>query len=139
VVEIDESVGRPDLCAKLFASHKITRPLQQHRQHLQRLPLQTKLYTPLPQLASPNVKFEDRIPARTRSWINARSNSAIAPMIRNIKRLDGVLRSRLSLRLMNATLKAASSASRINEMFQRPSGAVDLPDQNPVESPTAGI
>ena len=42
-------------------------------------------------------------PALTLSWISARSNSAIASTIWNINRPEGVLRSRLSFRLANAT------------------------------------
>ncbi len=45
-----------------------------------------------------------RKPARTLSWMSARSSSAIVPMIWNISRPEGVLKSRLSRKLMNATL-----------------------------------
>src|ERR1035437_161216 len=44
-----------------------------------------------------------RSPALTRSWMSDRSNSAMAPMIWNIRRPEGVERSRLSRKLTNAT------------------------------------
>jgi hypothetical protein len=36
---IDESVGRPDLCAKFFAGHQIAWTFQESPKYLQRLPL----------------------------------------------------------------------------------------------------
>ncbi len=52
-----------------------------------------------------------RIPALTRSRINSRSNSAIAPMMLNMSRPLAVLRSKLSLRDTNAMPSDSNSAS----------------------------
>src|ERR1017187_1771583 len=38
VVEVDKSVGGPELLLQLFARDHFTRPLQQQGQHLERLP-----------------------------------------------------------------------------------------------------
>src|ERR1019366_6864382 len=51
-----------------------------------------------------------RSPALTLSWISDRSNSAMAPMIWNISRPEGVLKSRLSRKLTKATPRASRSA-----------------------------
>jgi hypothetical protein len=66
-----------------------------------------------------------RSPARTRSWIRARSNSAMAPIIWNMSRPEGVLKSMLSLRLTNATPSAASSARALTKCFsERPKRSI---------------
>ena len=59
VVKIHEGIRRPDLHAKLFPCHQVASPLQQSRQHLQRLPLKPELYTALTQFASAGIEFKD--------------------------------------------------------------------------------
>jgi hypothetical protein len=56
-----------------------------------------------------------RMPAFTRSWMRARSNSAIAPIIRNIRRPDGVVRSRLSRRLTKSIPSDSNSARELTK------------------------
>src|ERR1017187_827305 len=66
-----------------------------------------------------------RRPALTRSWISDRSNSAMSPMIWNIRRPDGVLRSRLSRKLMKATPYAQRSANAFTRCFsERPKRSI---------------
>jgi hypothetical protein len=52
-----------------------------------------------------------RNPALTRSWIEARSNSAMAPMIWNIRRPEGVVRSSWSRNDTKLTPTAARAAT----------------------------
>src|SRR5439155_18180213 len=58
VVEIDEGLGRPQPVAKLFPGHRLTRPLEQHRQNLKRLLLESELHAVLPQLAGSKIDLE---------------------------------------------------------------------------------
>jgi hypothetical protein len=54
------------------------------------------------------------VSARRRSCISARSNPPMAPAIWKMRQPDGVLRSKLSLRLTNATAMASMSAGAAN-------------------------
>lgn len=74
-----------------------------------------------------------RKPALTRSWISDRSNSAIAPIIRNISRSEGVLRSWLSLRLAKIMPSASNSAKVFTRCFN------DRPKRSSFQTkPTSG-
>ena len=58
MVEIDKSVGRPDFRPKFLAGYKLSGTLQQCRQHLQGLALQTKFRAPFAQFARAGVQFK---------------------------------------------------------------------------------
>src|SRR5271163_272944 len=55
MVEIDKSVGRPNLCSQLLESDHIAGALEQSGQNLQRLTLQPQSYTSFAQLPCSNV------------------------------------------------------------------------------------
>jgi hypothetical protein len=66
-----------------------------------------------------------RMPARTRSWMRARSNSAMAPMIWNMRRPEGVLKSRLSRKLTKAIPREPKSASELTKCLrERPKRSI---------------
>ena len=64
------------------------------------------------------------MPARMRSTINDRSNSAMAPTIWNISLPEGVLKSQLSLRETKVTPRASSSAIAVTRCLS------DLPKRS---------
>jgi hypothetical protein len=68
MVEIDESVGRPNLGAQLLASDHIAGAIQNSGQHLQRLALQAQPYTVFPQLTGANIQFEVFEAQYARAW-----------------------------------------------------------------------
>src|SRR5208282_4587784 len=80
-----------------------------------------------------------RRPALTRSWISDHSNSAIAAIIWNISRLEGVPRSKLSLKLTNAKPTASSSARALIRCLSDLPKRFDLPDCDHVELALARI
>ena len=79
--------------------------------------------------------FALRRPARTRSWIRARSNSAMAPMIWNISRPAGVVRSKLSRRETKAIPQRLELGQRIHQVLQGSGESVELPDEQDIELP----
>jgi len=58
MVEVDESIGRPNLGPKFVASHDITGAVQQGREYLERLALEVELYAAFPQFARTNVQLK---------------------------------------------------------------------------------
>src|ERR1017187_5028346 len=58
VVEVDKSVGGPELLLQLFARDHFTRPLQQQGQHLERLPLQAQHHAALAQFACAEIELK---------------------------------------------------------------------------------
>src|ERR1700722_17758663 len=68
VVEIDESVGRPDLRPKFFSRHQIPGTLQESSQYLQRLALQAQFRSSFAQLTSADVQFENVKPQHLRDF-----------------------------------------------------------------------
>jgi hypothetical protein len=58
MVEIDKSVGGPNLRSQLLASDHIPGALEQSGQNLQRLTLQPEPYTMFAQLSCANVQLE---------------------------------------------------------------------------------
>jgi hypothetical protein len=55
MVEVDESIGRPNLGPKFVESHDITGAVQQGREYLEWLTLQAELYAAFPEFARTNV------------------------------------------------------------------------------------
>jgi hypothetical protein len=62
VVEVNERIGGPKLLLQLFARDDFAGTLQQQRQHLKRLPLQTQLHAVLAQLARAQIELEHTKP-----------------------------------------------------------------------------
>ena len=58
MIEIDEGVGGPQPVAKLFPGHRLTGPLEQHRQNLKRLLLKPEPHAVFPQLAGSKIDLE---------------------------------------------------------------------------------
>ena len=80
-----------------------------------------------------------RRPARTRSWISARSNSAIAPIIWNISRPDGVREIQIVAEADKRDPVGAKIGKRVDEVLQRATKTIDLPYQHGVELPPVGV
>jgi hypothetical protein len=79
------------------------------------------------------------MPALTLSWISARSNSAIAPIIWNISRPEGVEKSRLSRRLTKSTPNVSQFGQGINKIGERSTEPIELPNQNYFETTSVRI
>src|SRR5258708_3871071 len=58
VIKGHERVSPPEPQSPLFARDHLTRPLKQHGENLERLPMQLDSYSALPQFAGPRVHFE---------------------------------------------------------------------------------
>jgi hypothetical protein len=69
MVEVDESIGRPEPLLHLLAGHQLTRPLQQQGQHLKRLPAQLEFPPVLAQFARAKVNFINP-EANELSWLD---------------------------------------------------------------------
>jgi len=59
MAEIDEGVGSPQAVPKLVTGHRLTGPLEQHRQDSERLLLKSQPDAALPQLAGSKIDFQD--------------------------------------------------------------------------------
>jgi hypothetical protein len=58
VIKVHERVRRPEPQSQLFARDHLTRPLEQHGENLEWLPMQLDSHPTLPQFAGPRVHFE---------------------------------------------------------------------------------
>ena len=58
MVEVDKSIGRPDLLAQFLARYEIAGVLQQGGQHLNGLTLHTQLDPALAQFTDTDIEFE---------------------------------------------------------------------------------
>jgi hypothetical protein len=76
MVEIDESIGRPNLGPKFVASHDITRTVQQGREYLERLALQVEFYAAFPEFARTKVQFKDVEAKSARGWYGSSHSEA---------------------------------------------------------------
>jgi hypothetical protein len=68
VIEINKGFRRPNLRAKFLTGHQFAGPIQQRREHLNRLALQAQLDASLSQFAGPNIKLKPVKPQNPRSW-----------------------------------------------------------------------
>src|SRR5208283_4121068 len=72
VVEVHKRIDRPDLGAKVLASHEVTGALQQDLEHLQGLALQAEFHAVFAKLAGADIEFKGAEPQYTRTWCGCR-------------------------------------------------------------------
>ncbi|HTB93950.1 MAG TPA: hypothetical protein VK728_14050 [Candidatus Sulfotelmatobacter sp.] len=68
MVEVDESVVRPYLRSKFVARHDIARAIQQGGKYLERLALQSELYSVFPEFTRAGIQFEEVETKQPRGW-----------------------------------------------------------------------
>ena len=85
MVEIDEGVGGPKFLPQVIPRDDFTSPLQQNREHLPGLALQTQFHAILAQFSGVKVKFEDAEPDEgVVTWHFRRSVASAGAVSRNV-------------------------------------------------------
>ncbi len=76
MIEVNESVVRPDLRSKFVARHDIARTIQQGGKYLERLALQSEFYAVFPELARAGIQFEYVEAKSAKGWCGRSHNEA---------------------------------------------------------------